>query len=270
MNRGLRTVGFVGGAVTLMLTSLPARAERELASDRPDATESAFTVERGRVQVESSFAEYARDQHNPEYANVRVTTWTVAPTNVRIGLTANSEVQIVVDSYLDVEIDDRDAGVTERMRGFGDVTLRAKRNFWGNDGGQTALAVMPFLKLPTAKEGLGNDSVEGGLIFPFAAELPGGWGFGAMTEVDVIRNAEDDGYAAAWVNTATVGHDITERLGGFVEFASEVGEGKPVFGFNCGLTYAVDANLQLDLGVNLGLSRTADDLTLFTGFVKRF
>lgn len=249
---------------------LPAQAERELTSDRPDATESPFTVERGRVQIESSFAEYMRDRHNPEHADVRVTAWSVAPVNVRVGLTPNSELQVVVDSFLDVKVEDRDSGVTERVRGFGDVTLRAKWNFWGNDGGETALGLMPFVKLPTARDGLGNDKVEGGVILPFAAELPGGWGFGAMTEADVIRNDDDDGYTVAWVNTATVGHDITEKLGGFLELTSEAGEVKPVFGFNCGITYAVDANLQLDAGINLGLSRSADDLTLFTGFVKRF
>jgi hypothetical protein len=263
------TMAVVVGGVTSV--AVPAvRAERELTSDRPDATESPYTVEPGRVQIESSFAQYTRDRHNPEHADVRVEGWSVAPFNVRVGLAPNAELQVVVDSYLDVKVEDRDAGVTERVRGFGDVTLRAKWNFWGNDGGPNAFGVMPFVKLPTARDGLGNEEVEGGVIFPFAAELPGGWGFGAMTEVDVVRNAEDDGYALAWVNTATVSHDITETLGGFLELASEVGEGKPVLAFNCGLTYAVNANLQLDAGVNVGLSRAADDLTLFTGVVKRF
>ncbi|ATC62907.1 hypothetical protein CMV30_02415 [Nibricoccus aquaticus] len=258
----------VGGVLSVAV--LPVRAERELTSDRPDATESPFTVEPGRVQIESSFVGYTRDRHNAERANVRVEAWAVAPINVRVGLTPRAELQVVVDSFLDAKIEDRDAGFTERVRGFGDVTLRAKWNFWGNDGGETAFGVMPFVKLPTARDGLGNDKVEGGVILPFAAELPGGWGFGAMTEVDVVRNADDDGYALAWVNTATVSHDITETLGGFLELTSEVGEGKPVFGFNFGVTYAVNADLQLDAGVNVGLSRSTDDLVLFTGLVKRF
>jgi hypothetical protein len=247
-----------------------ARAERELTSDRPDATESPFTVEPGRYQIESSFAQYTRDQYNPERTNVRVTAWSVAPFNLRIGLTPRSEVQVLIDSYLDVKIEDRDSGLTERVRGFGDVTLRAKWNFRGNDGGENALGLMPFVKLPTARNGLGNDSVEGGVILPFATSLPGGWGFGAMTEADIVRNAADDGHTLVWVNTATVSHDLTEKLGGFLELASEIGEGKPIFSFNGGLTYAVDADLQLDLGVNVALSRAADDLTLFAGCVKRF
>jgi hypothetical protein len=254
----------------LLAAGAPLFAERELSSDRPDATESPFTVEPGRVQIESSFFEYTRDRHNPEKVDVRVSAWAVAPVNVRIGLTERAEVQLMVDGYVDLKIEDRAGGVTERTRGIGDVTLRAKWNFWGNDGGPNALGVMPFVKLPTGREGLGNDSVEGGVILPFAAELPGGWGFGAMTELDLVRNADDDGYEVAWINTATLSHGITDTLGGFLEIASETGEGKPVFGFNCGLTYSVNADLQLDAGVNVGLSRAADDLTFFTGLVKRF
>jgi hypothetical protein len=262
--------GLLAGCIALALFSAPAHAARELTSDRPDATESPFTVESGRVQIESSLAEYTRDRHNPERAQVRVTSWSVAPVNVRIGLTPAAELQVVADSFLDVKTEDREAGVSERVRGFGDVTLRAKWNFWGNDGGVDALGLMPFVKLPTARDGLGNDDVEGGVILPYARELPGGWGFGAMTELDLVRNAADDGHTLAWINTATVSRDIAGALGGFLELASAVGEGKPALSFNCGLTYAVTEDLQLDLGVNAGLSRAADDLALFTGFVTRF
>jgi hypothetical protein len=268
MRRSIHAVALICGFWGVVV--VPMEAARELTSDRPDATESPFTVEPGRVQIESSFAEYTRDRHNPEYADVRVTAWSVAPVNVRIGLAPSAELQIVMDSYLDVKIEDRDAGLRERVRGFGDVTLRAKWNFWGNNGGPDALGLMPFVKLPTARDGLGNDAIEGGVIVPFATELPDGWGFGAMTEVDIIRNAADDGYVLAWINTATVSRDIVGALGGFLELAAEIGEGKPVLGFNCGLTYAVNTDLQLDLGLNIGLSRSADDLAVFSGFVKRF
>lgn len=254
----------------VMSVTWPVRAERELTTDRPDATESPFTVEPGRYQIEASFAAYERDRHNPERDDTRVTVWNIAPVNLRVGLTPSSEIQFVVDNYLDVETEQPSSGLHEHRRGFGDVTLRFKKNFWGNDGGTTALGVMPFVKLPTNTDDLGNDSIEGGVIVPFAAELPAGWGFGAMTEVDLVRNDADDGYDTLWLNTATVGHDLTEQLAGFLELTLETGAGKPATTFNTGLTYAVTADVQLDCGAGFGLTRAAPDLVLFVGCTTRF
>ncbi len=265
----------VNGAAQLvfcgvLVCAVPVRAERELSTDRPDVTESPFTVEPGRVQIEASFAEYTRDRHNPEREDICVTAWSLAPVNIRVGLTPCAEVQFIVDSFIDVKTVDRTAVTTDRVRGFGDVTVRAKWNFWGNDGGVTALGLMPFVKIPTARTGLGNHSVEGGLILPFAMDLAAGFSLGAMTEGDVVRNAVDDGYTLAWINTVTVGYALTANLSVFGEFTAKVGEGSPALGFDTGLTYAVNKDLQLDCGVNFGLTRAADDVVLFAGFTRRF
>lgn len=268
-SKGQRLRCWVAG-LALCVAALPARAERELTTDRPDATESPFTVEPGRFQIEASLVAFERDRHNPERDDTRVTVWNVAPVNVRIGLTRSSEIQVVVDNYIDVEVEQRSLNRRERQRGFGDVTLRYKRNLWGNDEGTTALGVMPFVKLPTNTDDLGNDSLEGGVIVPFAADLPAGWGLGAMTEVDLARNDADDGYDLVWLNTATVGHDLTDSLAGFLELALEVGPGKPAATFNTGVTYAVTSDVQLDGGINLGLTRAAPDLVLFVGCTNRF
>jgi hypothetical protein len=65
------------------------------------------------------------------------------------------------------------------------VQTRLKYNLWGNDGGPTALAVMLFVKWPLRSRGCAT-AVEGGVILPFVAELPQGWGLGLMTEFDWI------------------------------------------------------------------------------------
>jgi hypothetical protein len=256
---------------TLALSgSAPLVFARELSTDRPDATESPFTVEPGRVQLEASVVSYTRDRHQVDRDDGRVTIWNVAPVNVRIGLTAATELQVVVDNYFDVEVDHPESGFRRRDRGWGDVTLRFKRNLWGNDGGESGLGIMPFVKLPTGSSGLGNDAVEGGVLLPYATEMRGGWSFGAMTEVDVVRNDEDNGYDYVWLNTTTVGHELTDRWGVFFELAVEVGAGKPAATFNTGATYAVSDDIQLDAGVFIGLTRAAPDLTLFAGFTTRF
>ena len=97
----------------------------------------------------------------------------IAASNLKVGVLNNLDLQIIVETYNLQRTKDRDTGESSRLSGFGDLTLRSKINLWGNDGGPSALSVMPFVKLPTAGDDLGNGAVEGGVIFPFAMELPG-------------------------------------------------------------------------------------------------
>ena len=235
---------------------------RSLSTDRPDATESPFTVDAGHVQIEASVAAYSR-------VDPATTEWNVAPVNVRVGLGSDFELQFIFDGYLRARTAASATAPALTRTGFGDVTLRAKYNCWGNNGGSSAFGILPFVKLPTNSGGIGNRSLEGGLILPVAFSF-GDWSVGAMTELDCVRNAADSGFTAAWTNSVTIGHDLTKKLGVYSELASTAGEGGHVFGFNCGLTYAVHADLQLDCGANFGLSRAAPDFAVFCGVSVRY
>lgn len=245
-------------------------AARPLTTDRPDTTESPFTVEADRWQLELSAAQWTRDEHTLERDGVRTETWEFAPLNVRVGLTPHSELQLVHDGFVDVEVRDTATGNRDRVRGAGDLTLRYKHNLIGNDDGPRAIALMPYVKLPTAARRIGNDAWEGGLIVPFAMDLSETWGFDAMTELAVVRNDADTGHRLGWLNTATVSRGVTERLGVFFEVAWWVGEGAPAGSFNVGTTYGLTEDLQFDAGINLGLTRAADDLVVFIGLARRY
>src|SRR5690606_23604727 len=152
-------------------------------------TESPFTVEPDRVQLEISVAHYEYDSRTTNPTDPNTETWVAAPLNVRVGLHPSWELQLIVDGYVDQRVG------SSRTRGFGDVVVRAKHNFRGNDGGPCGWGVMPFVVVPVDEDdGIGATGVEGGVIVPFAADLAGGWGFGAMTEVDWVRNDANDGY----------------------------------------------------------------------------
>lgn len=246
---------------------------REMSTDRPDLTESPYTVDAGHFQVEMDFLNYSLDRDTSGGADTRVESFAVAPLNLKAGLCNRADLQVVVQTYASVRTDDRVAGTVVKNRGFGDITLRLKNNVWGNDGGRTAFAIMPYVKLPTNQDGLGNKSVEGGVIFPFAIELPAGWGMGLMSQYDVVRDSASSGYHPEFVNTITFGHDIAGPLGGYVEFASVVSTeagSKWIGTVDLGLTYGFTKNIQLDAGVNIGVTRSADDLNPFIGISLRF
>lgn len=246
---------------------------RELSTDRPDKTESPYTVDAGHFQVESDLVSYSLDNHNVARTDTTVESWSVASLNIKAGLLNQTDFQLIVPLWNQVKTKDRQTGTETRNSGFGDLELRLKQNLWGNDTGNSALALMPFVKLPSNQDDLGNNAVEGGIIVPLAIALPRGWGMGLMTEFDFIEDGSGSGYHTEFINTVTFSHDIVGKLGGYVEFFSLVSTetGSDWIGtVDLGLTYAVSEDVQLDAGINIGVTRSADDINPFVGLTWRF
>src|SRR5688572_4137918 len=130
----------------------PREQMREMSTDRPDKTESAYTVDAGHFQIEMDVFTYSYDRYNSERRDVRAESLSIAPMNLKAGLWNNVDLQLVLETYNSVRIRDRDSGTVEKHRGFGDMIPRLKINLWGNDGGRTAFAIMPYLKLPTNQD----------------------------------------------------------------------------------------------------------------------
>jgi hypothetical protein len=251
----------------------PREFMRELSTDRPDKTESPYTVDAGHFQFESDLVSYSHDHDRANGADTVVDAWGFGTVNAKVGLLNWMDLQLGLEPCNRVTTDDRLAGQKIRQSGLGDLTTRLKMNLWGNDGGPTALAVMPFVKAPTNQDGLGNSSVEGGVILPLSISLPAEWEMCVMTEFDFLRNASGTGAHTDFINTITFGHDIVGRLGGYVEFFSAVSTERdaPWIGtVDLGLTYGLTENLQLDAGINLGVTRSAEDFNPFVGVSWRF
>lgn len=81
---------------------------------------------------------------------------------------------------------------------------------------------MPYVKIPTNTGNVGNDSVEGGLIFPWAMKLTGGVQTGAMLQWERLRNAEDNGYDLCWCTSAYAHRNFTRFLGFYAEATAVV------------------------------------------------
>src|SRR5439155_26677228 len=137
----------------------------------------------------------------------------LAPANLKLGLLNNVDLQFVFESYVH----------QTHAAGFGSTQLRLKTNLWGNDGGDTALALMPFVQFPTTDDDLGgSDHVEGGLIVPLTISLPRDFSLATMIEIDVLRDPADEHYGTSIVHTASLGRSIAENLEGFVEYVGVI------------------------------------------------
>jgi hypothetical protein len=124
-----------------------------------------------------------------------------------------------------------------------------------------SIAVLPFVKIPTNRGGVGNDSVEGGIIVPWETYLIGGLTLNSMVEVDFVRNAADDGYDALWYASTAVNREITRRLTIYAELdATKTSGGGPwqsTLGVGAYLT--VSEMLSWDFVLYRGLSRNSPD-----------
>lgn len=237
-----------------------------MSTDRPDTTESPITVDAGHIQVEASFFDYIRDRDG----GIRSETWGLGLINFKLGLTHSSDLQIVFDSYTQERVSAD--GITEKISGFSDITTRLKINLWGNDGGPTALAVMPYVKAPTGTR-LSNDKWEGGIIMPFGFDIAEGIDVGLMAEADLVYDDATGSYEVEWLHSATVGFPLTERLGMYLEYfgiaSAAAGFQYQAYG-DAGFTFAFSGNVQLDCGVRIGLTRAAEDIGIFTGISFRY
>lgn len=104
----------------------PENLLRELTTDRPDKTESPYTVDAGHFQLEMDLLSYTRDGEVENFA--------IAPANFKIGLLNNVDLQVIAATYNIQRTRDRAARPRESISGFGDLLVRLKVNFWGNDG----------------------------------------------------------------------------------------------------------------------------------------
>src|SRR5688500_9877451 len=64
----------------------PREQMRELSTDRPDITESPYSVDAGHVQVEADLLSYSYDRYNPSRTDETVEGWSAATANLKVGL----------------------------------------------------------------------------------------------------------------------------------------------------------------------------------------
>ena len=250
---------------------VPRDLMREMSTDRPDQTESPYTVDAGHFQVEADLVSAVFDRDKSGGGDTRTTGWGTS-LNLKAGLLNNVDIQFVLDPYVSECVEDRVAGTTDKASGFGDLQTRLKINLWGNDDGKTAFALMPFVKWPLPESSLRNGKTEGGAIFILGYELPAGWGSAVMTEFDFVSDGAG-GYDTEFVNSITFSHVIIGDIGGYVELFTVTGSA-PGFKWqgqvDAGFTYAFNENTQLDLGCNFGVTKSAPDFNPFVGFSFRF
>jgi hypothetical protein len=256
-----------------LFSPVPERLMRDMTTDRPDTTETPFTIDAGHIQAEGDFFRFARSHRDADGAFTD--SYEIAPMNVRVGVTNDAEVSLAWRPHGSV-LTRASAQPIPRAAGVGALDIGMKINLWGNDDFEqrgSAFALLPFVTVPTEPgNGISSEHLEAGLVVPFAVALTERAGLGVNGGVAYRKDADTEAAYAEYLGTAAVDYEWTSRFGTYAEVVGLVSEGShgtDLAYVGVGFTYAVTPNLQVDGGINFGLTDEADRIAPFVGFAAR-
>lgn len=128
---------------------------------------------------------------------------------------------------------------------------------------------MPYVTAPTGTA-VSADEWQGGLIFPVGVEINERLGAGFQVEAARVWDADAGEHAWDFLHSAVLGMDLTESLGGFIEYIGVAGDRDYEATAVVGLTWACGENLQWDLAIGAGLNDAAEDFSIAQGVTFRF
>lgn len=238
---------------------------REMHLDRPDITETPFTVDAGRFQFEFDAFNIYRQ---PLSSNRKRTDLLFLNGIAKAGITDFMDLEVLFSVHqwqIPDFVEDKDNRV---RRGFGDVGIRAKINLVGNSHENWGIALMPSILLPSP-ERVSDGLYIPGLTLIWEKSLPNGFDIGGQFEYFSLLNRELRFQESEYWATLVLGKDFAKKWSAFVEYLAIIPTQSPFENtFNGGLIYKLNPNLYFDIGFNLALNANSHS-SLFTGFSFR-
>jgi len=230
----------------ILLCVLPASANDELVTDRPDQTESAVVVPRRSLQVETGIT-LERDDD--------VEILAVPGTLVRYGLSHRFELRLAWPGWVQVE------DGSESTDGLADPEVGMKLAL----ASRPELALLAHVSLPVGDEEVGAPDPAPSMRLSAAHELTERLGFGWNAGIETGSQQLDEGRTrllARWVYTAAMGFDLSDTWGAFLEVFGDLPASDPspaAHSMDGGITWLLSPRLQLDLAAGIGLNADAAD-----------
>lgn len=234
---------------------VPKKLMREMETDRPDVTESPITVDAGHFQLETDLIRFTKENSKTNQIN----TLLINQINLKIGITNNTAIQIGFQTYGRQKEKNLTTNTQEIADGHGDLTFRIKQNIVGNNKGNFALAILPYIKFPTSK--YENDSrFEGGLIIPMSYQLPKDWKLGFQVEVDRLKDDDQPAMHTEFLQTLTLSHSIIKGIDGIAEtyYTYDFKDHHFSNYINAAIQVEIVKDFKMDAGLNYGLQHNAD------------
>jgi hypothetical protein len=237
---------------------VPRNRLRELQPDRPGVTESPFTVDAGHFQLEMDALRLTNSGSGNDDQNRELH---LAYSMLKLGLSRRTDLQLEVPLYSVAKQRATDADDwQERHAGFGDVTVRVKHNFVGDDQqGTFAMSVIGYVRLPTGGA-VGDGAAEYGVVLPLDVELSDKANLEAQLGTELNYDRESGQRFVRFMPSTALEYDFTEKLGLVTEAVAmwNTEQRRWLASTNIAPILKLTSNLQLDLGTHLALNRLSD------------
>jgi hypothetical protein len=249
-----------------LFNPVPKTLMRDMDTDRPDITEAPETVDAGHFQFETDLINIERKRSDDK----EQTTTLINQFNLKLGLTTTTALQVGFQSFGVQQERNLSGGDKATSRGVGDITVRLKQNLVGNDNGLFAMALLPYIKFPTAQY-QSDGRFEGGFIVPMQMKLPGEWKIGMQVEGDRLKDEDMNTLHTEFLQSLTICHELAKHLDGLAEtYYTYNFKDKHWANFlNAALQVEAAKDFKVDAGLNYGLQHDAEK-TYFLGMSVRF
>lgn len=242
-------------------------ADAPLCTDRPTKSNFACTVPKGLAQIEADGFNWLANS----IGGTRTDQLLFSNPTFKYGLTSSSDIQLNWVPFTRIRSRDA-AGSVSTLSGVGDVTLRFKQRLTSADGA-FQLALLPFVKLPTARLGIGNGKVEGGIAIPINYSVPGGWTITLGPQLDVLADSGGSGRHLGLTGLV----NIAKQFGQFTLY-NEIWTSQNFdptgtvaqYSYDMALAWLPTPHWQFDVGANIGLNRNTPDVVSYIGISTRF
>lgn len=246
--------------------SMPADAPSPICTDRPTKSTGTCTVNPGHFQYEADIVNGSTDRLDGATTN----TYLVLSPTLKYGLTDHVDLEVSLAPI--VQVRTRGDGRDSKLTGMGDVSLKAKGRIYSR--GTVEIAVVPYVKAPTARRGLGNGAWEGGLLAPVAFQISPRCVLNVGLEADLLEDASGRGRHLNTSEFVNLGCSLPGDVTLFAEFWADRNPDLAATAWqtsaDSGIAWLLSRNLQLDGGVNIGLNRQTPDAQVYIGLSQRF
>ncbi|MFC1733902.1 transporter [candidate division KSB1 bacterium] len=233
----------------------------ELVTDRPDQTESAFTVPKGYLQIETGIV-----NETDESIGIKEKTTAWNTTLFRYGLLDNWEIRFGVE-YLDYTITDKIMITENQFSGFSPIIIGTKILIANENGFIPQLAFLGHLTISGTGEGnFFSEYLASDFRFALEYSITNNISFGANagSEWDGVNLNSNNFYSIV------LGISPLKNLGIFIEAYGYILEkSSPDHRADVGITYLIKNNLQFDVSTGIGINEIAPDRFLSAGLSWR-